>query len=58
MQLQLHYSFLTAIIFSLNFDKTSTSELTLEIDGALMKTPLNVGIPREFKAISDSNDSR
>ena len=36
--------FLTATIFSLNFDKTSTSEPTSEIDGALMKTPLNVAI--------------
>ena len=46
------------MIFSLNFDKISTSEPTSEIDGALMKTPLNVGIPIEFKEISDSNDSR
>ena len=49
--------FLTATIFSLNFDKTSTSDPTSEIDGALMKTPLNEGIPIEFKEISDSKDS-
>ena len=46
--------FLTATIFSLNFDKTSTSVPTSEMDGALMKTPLNVGIPIEFREISDS----
>ena len=45
--------FLTATIFSLNFDKTSTSVPTSEMDGALMKTPLNVGIPIEFREISD-----
>ncbi len=50
--------FLTAIIFSLNFDKISTSEPTSKIDGALMKIPLNEGIPIEFKEISDSKDSR
>ena len=40
--------FLTATIFSLNFDKTSISDPTSEIDGALMKTPLNEGIPIEI----------